>query len=210
MSVSAEEQHDDLIVCPDCGLVQRRVPLPARGSASCRRCHSLLYRQGVLDLGARLALALAGVIVFCLANSFPIVTLQAQGSSNATTLLGTVQALWQQHMEPVSVLVLFTAFMVPALELSVLSYLLFPLYLKRVPPGFEPLLRLMRVIRPWGMAEVFLIGVLVALVKLGHLAVVEPGTGLWSFAALIVLLALNAGSFDSQGLWRHYRNLRPR
>ena len=51
------------------------------------------------------------------------------------------------------------------------------------------------------MVEVFLLGTLVSLAKLAHLAHVQPGIALWSFAALMVLLAAAAAAFDPHALW---------
>ena len=197
-----------LVICPECDLLQQRIALAPGGRAHCCRCQALLYRELSVSLSSRCALAVTGLLVFVLANAFPIVSLEAQGVRSVTTLFGSVLALWRQGMEPVALLVFLTAIVVPALELGVLCYLLLPLSRQRVPPGFRMLLHLLCRIQPWGMAEVFLMGVLVALVKLAHLALVEPGVGLWSFCALIVLLAANASLFDSQGLWRTYLNAR--
>lgn len=197
-----------LIVCHDCDLPQRRVDVPPGGRARCARCGAVLYRSRPGGLQVQMALNLTAILVFLTANLFPIVTLKAQGAHSATTLSGTAIALWQQGMEPVALLVLFTAILVPALELASLACLLWPLALGRAPAGFSRLLVLLHRVHPWSMAEVFLMGVLVALVKLAHLAEVSPGVGLWSFGALIVLLALNAGSFDSQALWRAHEAVR--
>jgi len=67
-------------------------------------------------------------------------------------------------------------------------------------PGVRLLLRLMQMVRPWGMVEVFLLGVLVALVKLSNMANVLPGVALWSFAALTILLTVVV-SFNPRYLW---------
>jgi len=208
--VQTSEDESGLVLCPDCGLLQRRVALAPRARAYCARCHAELYREPALRLDVMLALALTGLLVWIPANLLPMVSLQAQGSRAATSLFGTVLGLWRQEMQPVALLVLFTAILVPLLQLSALTYLLFSLSIQRLLPGFVPLLHLLGRIHPWGMAEVFLMGVLVALVKLSRLAEVAPGVGLWSFCVLIVLLAVNASLFDTQGLWRHYQILRRR
>jgi len=201
-------QSDDLVVCPDCDLLQRRVSLEPPARAYCCRCHAELYRVADVGLDVQLALSLAGLMVFVIANAFPLVSLDASGTRAMTTLFGSVLALWAQGMAPVAVLVFATAILIPALELLLMCYLLLPLRYRRAPAGFSPLLRLLQCVKPWCMIEVFLIGVLVALVKLENNARVAPGIGLWSLAALIVLLALNAGFFDPQGLWRTYQRIR--
>jgi len=54
---------------------------------------------------------------------------------------------------------------------------------------------------PWAMLDVFLLSILVALVKLGELATVVPGPGLYAFTAVVVLTVLASSSFDPSLLW---------
>lgn len=57
------------------------------------------------------------------------------------------------------------------------------------------------------MLEVFLIGVLVALVKLADMADIVPGIALWAFALLIPLLAGAAAFLDPEIVWREIGDL---
>jgi paraquat-inducible protein A len=52
------------------------------------------------------------------------------------------------------------------------------------------------------MVEVLMLGVLVALFKLGHIAAVVPGAALWSLAGEMVLLAMAAAAFDQHAYWK--------
>ena len=133
--------------------------------------------------------------LFLLANAFPLVGLEVQGQRNATDLLGAVRALWDQDMQLVAGLDLMTA-LSPAIEISGMIYLLLPLRLGRLPPGAGRMLRFLQAVKPWGMVEVFMLGVLVSLVKLAHLASIVPGIALWSFGGLILPLAASAASFN--------------
>jgi len=49
--------------------------------------------------------------------------------------------------------------------------------------------------------EVFVLGVLVSLVKLAYIATVEPGVALFSFGALMALIAGAAAAFDADAAW---------
>jgi paraquat-inducible protein A len=80
-------------------------------------------------------------------------------------------------------------------------YLLLPLRSGRVAPGAHRILRIVQATRPWGMVEVFLLGVLVSLVKLAHVAVIHPGPALWAFGALMVTMASAAMTFDARAVW---------
>ncbi|OHX10693.1 paraquat-inducible protein A [Chromobacterium sphagni] len=195
--------------CHDCDLL---LQLPAsagdRACIHCPRCGALLHEQSDQALHAGTALALAGMLTFVIANSYPVLVLEIAGNRNAATLWQTALALQRQGMAEVALLVLFTGIVMPALELASMLYLLLPLQLGRAPPGFPVVMRLRQLARPWCMVEVFLLGVLVSLVKLVHLASVRPGIGLWAFFGLIVLMAACASRFRPVQLWERYQACR--
>ena len=197
-----------LIACHECDLLQREVPLAEGDAARCRRCGALLYRCLPESLNHTLAYSLAAVILFVLANAFPIVGLDAQGQHTSTTLLGTVRTLHEQEMTSVALLVFVTTMLMPALELAAMLYLLVPLVRGRLPRGLTAVFRLVQAVRPWGMVEVFLLGTLVSLAKLAHLASLVPDVALWSFAALMLVLAAAAQSFDERVFWARVDALR--
>ena len=61
--------------------------------------------------------------------------------------------------------------------------------------------RLAPLTREWGLVDVFMLGVVVSLIKLGNLATVVPGIALWSFGVLILLLTAIGASFDARDFW---------
>lgn len=161
----------------------------------------VLYRNVPDSLDRTLALTLAAAVLFVVANAFPIVGLDAQGNRTSTTLFGTVRTLHDDGMTSVAALVFVTTILMPAVELGAMLYMLLPLKLGRVPHGLPAMFRAVQTVRPWGMVEVFILGTLVSLAKLAHLASVAPGIALWSFAALMVLLAAMKAAFDPRALW---------
>lgn len=190
-----------LVACHQCDLLHRETALAPGGVARCRRCGSALYRNSGAGLDRAVALTLTALILLAIANSFPIVALEFQGQQDATTLLGAVEALYRQEKPLVAGLVLVTTVIVPAVELTGMLYLVLPLRLGRVPRLFAPVNRLMHALRPWGMVEVFMLGLLVSLVKLGGFATVIIGTAFWSFGALMVVMAAWLASVDARDLW---------
>jgi paraquat-inducible protein A len=189
------------IACHECDLLQREIALPLGGSALCRRCGGVLYRSIPDGFDRTLAYMLAAAVLFVVANAFPIVALEAQGTRISTTLFGSVRTLHDQDMTSVAALVFVTTILMPALEIGAMLYMLLPLKLGRVPKELPVMFRLVQTVRPWGMVEVFMLGTLVSLAKLAHIAHVVPGVAIWSFAALMFLLAAAAASFDSHDLW---------
>ncbi|SEQ73976.1 paraquat-inducible protein A [Solimonas aquatica] len=189
-----------LIVCEHCDTVYQRAPLQPGQRARCLRCAAPLYRADLAP-PALLALTLAAAVVFLIANVFPIVSLDLQGSSSQSTLWGAIHAAWDSEVGPVAVLVALTAFFFPLLQILLLGAVLLALRRGGLRRSLlVDALHSLRFLRPWSMVEVFLLGALVAVVKMGALAAVQPRPGLYGFAALTLLLtALN--SFDLHRLW---------
>jgi paraquat-inducible protein A len=198
-----------LIACRECDLLQRPTPLADHTIARCSRCTAVLYEPLDDNLDRPLAFTIAAAVLFLIANAFPIVGLEVQGQTTTATLFGTAHGLVQQNMRMLALLVFFTTIFVPAVQLTAMLYLLLPLRFGRIPAMLPIAVRALQAIRPWGMTEVFILGLLVSLVKLGALAHVEPGIGLWSFGALLFAIAAAVATFDARVIWARYEPASP-
>ncbi|WP_027776112.1 paraquat-inducible protein A [Paraburkholderia caledonica] len=191
-----------LIACHECDLLQREAPLTGEGVLRCCRCGAELYRHHPDSLDRALAYTLTCIVLFVIGNAYPIVGLSVNGDLVQTTLLGAVRALYTDGMWPIAGLVFVTTFLMPLMQMSAIAYLLVPLRLRRLPYRADIVFRMLHLARPWGMTEVLILGMLVALVKLAHIASVVPGVALWTFAALMLLLAAASAAFDPHELWQ--------
>ena len=198
----------DTVVCPGCDAIYSRAPLHPRDVAHCPRCGTELARHPGQQQRRILPLTVACLIMFAIANLFPIVEIELQGLRSQTTLAGAVVALTAEGMSVVALLVLATTILFPFLQLCILAYLLVPLSREHRPAGFALLVRAMQSLRPWGMIEVFLLGVLVAIIKLSSLAQVIAGPALWAFMGLTVLLTAVL-SFNPRTFWEMAFEPRP-
>lgn len=189
------------IVCASCDAVYRRVELKSREVLTCSRCGSELARHSGAQAKRILPLTVASLIVFIIAHAFPIVEIEIRGLSSQTTLLGAVIALSSEGLSLVALLVFATTLLMPLLQLLILLWLLLPLIAQRRVAGFAVLMRMLLKLRPWGMIDIFLLGVLVAIIKLSSMATVLPGPALWALMALTLLLTM-VMAFDPSGLWK--------
>ncbi|MGA6927399.1 MAG: paraquat-inducible protein A, partial [Desulfosarcina sp.] len=123
------------------------------------------------------------------------------GSVLDTTLITGIIILSQQSMTGLALLVLLTSLLVPCLFLVALVYVLGSLKQGRQVPSRGPVFRLALMLRPWSMTEVFLLGILVSVVKLGKMATIIPGTALFSFLALVFVLAAVNTFLDPRTVW---------
>ncbi|ABF10956.1 paraquat-inducible protein A [Cupriavidus metallidurans] len=198
----------DLIACPECDLLQRALPVPIKGTLRCCRCDAELARNHPDGLEQALALALGALVLLGISNLYPIVGLSVSGTLVQTTLAGAVRVLFHGGMWPLAILVLITTIVMPVLQTVGMLWVLLPLRLGRKPWFAPQVLRLCHQAESWGMTEVLILGLLVALVKLAHIASVVPGVALWSFGALMLVLVGAHTAFDPHSLWVRFSDVR--
>lgn len=194
------DRPDRLMVCEHCDSVYRRTRLAPHETARCIRCGAVLERHGRLGIDGLLALTVATAVVFVIANAYPVIRIGIGGQSNEATLWQSVLALAEGYAMPLAAISLLAMFLVPLAQIVLLLWVLVPARRGRRAPGFGFALDLLGHLRPWSMIEVFLLGALVAIVKLGGLLEVEPAPGIYGIAALTVLLTLVAGR-NLHALW---------
>ncbi len=190
-----------LITCHDCDLLQRRISVPPGSAARCARCGAVLYRHVPNAVERTAALALAGLVLFFIANAFPLLSIRVGPEVVSAALPGAVLTLWAEGEHALSALVALTCIVAPALVLLFLLRVFLPLRRGRVARGTVPMLRALEAVQQWNMMEVFLLGILVTVVKLVKMATVIPGPGVWAFFVLIFLLAAATWAMDTEVVW---------
>lgn len=191
-----------LIACPDCDLLQQLPDLAPGGSARCLRCDNELWRRRENSLERTLALTLAAVVLYVVANSVPMLSLNAVGHRASTTVIGGAQQLWHDGREIVAGLVLFTAVVAPGLQIGLMLAIVLGASRARPRHWVATLMRYHPTTAIWSMIEVMIIGVLVALIKIADYATVVPGIALFALGALVFVLAGMQASFDRRQVWQ--------
>ncbi|MEP6502343.1 MAG: paraquat-inducible protein A [Betaproteobacteria bacterium] len=213
--------RDDLLACEECDALHRRSAVDGAGHVDadsdvapsgrhyeCRRCGATLGLARHASFDLPLSLALAGLVMLAIAHMNPILAIDIQGQTRSTTLWEAAWTLYDEGAWFMCGLVLFTTLLNPLVELAAVCYVLVPLRAGQHAPGDELVLRAMQLVKPWVMVEVFMLGVLVAFVKLAGLASVIAGPGLWAFAAVMLLATAMASAFDHEHVWASTARLR--
>jgi len=190
-----------MIACHECDLLHKVQPLPDGGAARCVRCDALLYYQKKDSLDRTLALTIAGLILLIVANIFPFLAMKSGGLVRETTLITGIKGLYLQGMVALALLVFLTIILVPLVQIAGMLYVLVSLKVNRVPRNLALVYRFLRSLQPWAMMEVFMLGILVSMVKLGKMATMVPGLAVYSFVVLIFVLAGAAASLDPRIIW---------
>ncbi len=192
--------QDSLIACHECDALYRKPQLLGRQTARCSRCGATLYNSGATQIDRICAMTLAALVTFVIAQSFPIIELDANGIVSESSLFGALVVLWGENMQIIAAMVFCATILFPLTELVALLYVLLPVRRGFIPPGFNRVLRAIEFVRPWGMLEVFMLGVLITIVKMVSLARVIPETALFAFGALTLMFTVVL-TFDARTLW---------
>jgi paraquat-inducible protein A len=190
------------VACPDCDLLQYIPLLPARGKALCCRCGRVLATNKPGANERALALAISAAIVFIVANAFPLMGLSAAGREVDTTIIGGAWVMWQEGQQMTAALVALCAVVAPAAYIGTIIAILAAVRVYHpAPVWIGVLLQWAELAREWAMAEVMMLGILVALVKIADLATVVIGVGIFATGALIALITAVAINFNPEEIW---------
>ena len=195
---------DDLIACPQCdALYHARMPEDGR-RATCRRCHAVLIAPRRGAYMRVIALAVTVMVLMIGATAFPFLGVNVAGFSNRASVIDAALTFLDGGlMASLSVMVVAFIVMVPVMRAALVIYVLAPLVLDRPPlKGARAAFKVSEDLRPWSMAEIFIIGVAVALTKVSDLARVDFGPAFWMFAGLVVVIVMKDGAMDRWSIWK--------
>jgi paraquat-inducible protein A len=193
---------EEVIACHECGTVHRLPPMPHDTIARCTACGAKIFIRFERSVEHTLAFYLAALLLFLVANSFPILTMSLEGQANASTILDSAKALYDDGMWPLGLAVALAGCFLPLAKILGMLAILVPLHLERRRPWIVPAFVWVERLRPFAMMEVYLLGVIVAFVKLQDLATVQLGFALYAFIATIVMMAAADAWFDPHAIWR--------
>lgn len=171
-------------------------------SAECPRCGYELFSHRHNVVRRSLALVLTALLLYVPANFLPIMQLNLLGQTSQDTVWSGVIGLYESDMQGIAVVVFLCSMAVPLLKL--LCQLLVLLSI-RTDFGRSYGLLLYRIyhhMREWGMLEVYLMGILVAMVKLMDLADLSLGLGLFCFIALLLVQVWLEVTMSPHQIWQ--------
>ncbi len=192
----------ETVACPECDLLQHIPALSPGDKARCARCGCTLATQPSDPIDRPLALTLAGVVAFVVANAAPLMSLSAVGRHASTTILGGAWAMWQQGEPITAAVVAFCAVLAPGGYLLFMLTVLLGARRRPAPQWVGELLRWADSVQPWAMTEVMVLGLMVALIKIAELATVTAGVGMYAVGGLVVLVPAIVVTFNPREIWR--------
>lgn len=195
------------LACPECDLLLKSQIFVVGDKAHCPRCHYLLQRPRADSVKRTFALSCTGLFLLLPANLLPIVGVKILGNSHDGTLLSGVLTLFDEGMWAVSIVVFLSSILFPMLSILLSLLISGHLYFKRPNRYLSMWLRTLQHIEEWAMLEVYLLGIIVACVKLASMAELQFGLGLTAFVLLLFVSLTLASHFDGKLFWDEIEKL---
>ncbi|KMN13022.1 paraquat-inducible protein A [Pseudomonas helleri] len=178
---------DELVACHECDLLMRKPHLALGEKAQCPRCGYELYAHRHNVVERSLALVIAALLLYVPANFLPIMELNLLGQASQDTVWSGVVGLFDTGMQGIAVVVFLCSMGIPLLKLLCQLAVLLSIRLNIGRSYGLLIYRIYHHMKDWGMLEVYLMGVLVAIVKLVDLAELSLGLGLTCFVSLLLV-----------------------
>lgn len=176
---------------------------PNQATTECGRCHSNIHARIPHSIQRTIALCVAALILYVPANLLPIMITSQLGRTLESTIIGGVLHLWELGSYPVALVILVASVLIPIGKLASLGLLCWAVIRGGATTARQrtTLYRITELVGKWSMVDVFVVAVLVALIQMGGVMAVRPGTAALAFAGVVITTMLAAESFDPRLIW---------
>lgn len=188
------------VACRDCGLMQPLPPPVRHHHRVCVRCRAS-FGSGHAAYQIALALAVTALMLFALAQFYPLMEIKLQGLSQVARIASGVIGLADHDLSPLALMVLAVSIALPLWRVLATTYVLLALRLPHKPAYLARIFRLSEAVRAWAMLDVYLLGALIALTKLHDLAEIDIDPGFWALGLVVLALTALDASFDRRAIW---------
>lgn len=205
-SDQAERQvpFDDLVACAGCDLLHQKQALEVGEIARCERCNQVIQSRKPHSIDRSLAAVLAGIVLLLLSLTQPFLSLSRSGIESTISVVDAVVALWMNEMQWLGLLTLGFIVLLPLCRLLLLGWVLWRIrFGRRIRRSMRLAFRWALNLEPWSMADIFMIGVVVSLVKISAMANLHVGLAFWSLLGLVVVTVLINLFLCRDTVWAH-------
>jgi paraquat-inducible protein A len=169
----------------------------------CPRCGSEIQLRKPQSIHRVLALLVTALILYIPANLLPITSTTDLGRVYDSTIVGGVFHLWEQGSYPVALVIFIASIVIPLAKFIALFWLCWTVTYKRDYKRKEraKLFRVTEFVGRWSMIDVFVVAILVALIQLGGVLTIQPGSAALAFAGVVIITMFAAFEFDPRLIW---------
>lgn len=188
------------LVCHECENRVRIPELSHKQKAHCPRCglQLTMFHHGAMP--RMLSFGSAALIFLFLSMPFNFLSFSASGQGHSIDILGGIGVLIEQNYVSIAIIQFLAILALPAMILLGLLYVLVFLSFDMQPPKGKFVVKSIFALLPWSMAEVFLVGTMVSLIKLSSMADVTLGMSFYAYVGFIICMIVTLLHLDKHQL----------
>ncbi len=191
-----EKAEQLTIVCDQCHTSVSIPTLAHRQRAACPKCgHTLItFKNNATE--KLIAYTFSALVFLLLSLPFNFLTFRASGQKHSIDLPSGITVLIENDYLSLAIITGLATVMLPGLVLVGLVWLSIAQLQQRRSFYLHRLFSVVKGLLPWSMAEIFLIGTLVSLIKINELADVTIGLSFYAFIGFSAFTTLAIMQFD--------------
>lgn len=189
----------ELVLCRHCDLLQHLPLLQEGEEAHCLRCDHQLDARQPQPILRPVLYAASALFMMVLANLFPFVGLGVAGNRSEMHFFDTATVLFTEYHQALAILVWLLIQAVPAFCMAAVIYLKLGMLFKL--PARIWVARVLFMLKPWSMVDIFLMGLLISFVKLVASADISLGLSFWAFCLFCLLHLRTFQVIDRHEMW---------
>lgn len=201
-------QLDNLTACRDCDLLIEKVVLLENQLAHCPRCNHLLYHGRRNPITKTLLASTSGLLMVFPAYYLPMMDMGVLGLESSSSVLESIPPMMNSSFWIAGLSLFLFAVLFPILLLLISFWTSLHLKLRIYPGYLRSLQKLFQRLSRWGMAEVYVLGILVAFVKLLDDFTVEIGYGMICFILMMFCSLLVTTTVSRHYFWETLDNVK--
>lgn len=203
--------HRDKIICQFCGTLQNNVHLQNQTEAiSCTKCKITTKKTGWQQHSLYFAYLFAALIMFLVSLNLPFISMTLGGVNHEISLPSLFIDLFYSSHYLLALTMFFVVFFAPTVHICGLILLLLLIKMKSISrhlDGLSDICKLTIKLLDWNMGDVYLVGILIAYVKLRESGDVYFLYGFGSYVVFILLMIIIERNINKEFLWNSIINI---
>lgn len=189
--------HHGLAACHTCSKVSEA------SLKRCPRCGSHIHLRKPASIQGTIALMAAAAALYIPSHLLPVMTIYELSIVTPSTIVAGMLTFWRSGAYPIAIVIFAASILIPFLKIAALSWLCAAAagFVHPSPKALGRLYWLTELLGRWSMIDIFVVGILVSLLKLGNYMTITPGPGALAFVGVVVLTMFAAMRFDPRLLW---------
>lgn len=194
-----------MLSCRDCGALQGLPPVADYDLLLCVQCDCQLERHTGRSLDAAFALSATTLVLLIPANLLPFLSTSVLGASRQSHLWSSVTAMWRQDWPLLAIAIGLFVVVLPIVRFGLLTVVLFLVRRKSRPAWLGRAFRWSSGLQIWAMADVFLLGLLVAYERLSATVQTTLDIGAYCFIGAAIATLFTRATLDTDAIWERIR-----